>query len=96
VALRSVDVLATPETPWTWLQNSYELLPECRDDVVEWSYDRVDSPWHLAFTTGVHPTNVRRADGVALLTEGVPALVDVGEVRAKAAEAAQRLFSRLT
>ena len=96
VALRSVDVLATPETPWSWIQNSYDLLPECRDDIVEWSYEHVDSPWHLAFTTGVHPTNIRRADGLELLADGVPTLVDVNEVRAKAAEAAQRLFSRLT
>jgi len=38
---------------------------------------------------------VRRGDGEVLLLDGRPTRVDLDEVRAKAAEQATRLFSRL-
>ena len=95
VALRAHDVTATPETVWGWLENGYSFFPECRDDVVTWNYDHADSPWHVAFSPGVRALDVTRSDGQALLRDGAPVLVDLDETRAKAAEAAQRLFSRL-
>ena len=95
VALRAHDVTATPETVWGWLENGYEFIPECRDDTVTWSYDHADSPWHVAFSPGVRALDVTRSDGQVLLRAGKPVLVDIEETRAKAAEAAQRLFSRL-
>lgn len=95
VALRAHDVSASPETPWSWLENGYSFFPECRDDVVEWSYDHVDSPWHVAFTPGIRAVDVTAADGERLLVDGRPTRVDLDEVRAKAAESAQRLFAKL-
>ena len=93
VKQREVDVLATPETAWSWLENGWDLVPEARDDVVTWSYEPMD-PWHLAFTPGVRPLNVR-VDGELLLEDGQPTRVDAVEVRAKAAEQAKRLHARL-
>jgi hypothetical protein len=95
VALRAHDVTATPETVWGWLQVGYEHLPECRSDVVEWNYDHADSPWHVAFSPGVRAINVTSSDGEKLLVDGRPTRVDLDEVRAKAGEAAQRLFAKL-
>lgn len=95
VALRAHDVTASPDTVWGWLENGYEFIPECRDDVVTWNYDHADSPWHVAFTPGVRATKVVRADGQTLVSDGRPVLVDLEETRAKAAEASRRLFSRL-
>lgn len=95
VALRAHDVTASPETVWAWLDNGYELVPECRGDSVRWGYDHADSPWHTAFTPGVRALDVTRADGQPLLRDGQPVLVDLAETRAKAAEAASRLFARL-
>ena len=95
VALRSHDVTQSPDTVWSWLDNGYRFIPECRDDVVRWNYDHADSPWHVAFTPGIRAIDVTRADGTPLVREGRPTLVDLDEVRAKAAEAAARLFSRL-
>lgn len=95
VRLREDDVLASPETVWGWLTNGWRLVPEARDDRVTWSYDHADSPWHVAFTPGVRPVRVERADGTVLLDRGRATLVDPDEVRAKATEQAQRLFARL-
>lgn len=95
VAHRADDVSASPESSWEWLNNGYDLLPECRDDVVVWNYDHVDSPWHVAFTPGTRPTKITSASGEVLLTDGLPTKVDLIEVRAKAAEAASNLFARL-
>ena len=36
-----------------------------------------------------------RIDGVVVYADGAPTRVDAAEIRAKAAEAAQRLFARL-
>jgi cytosine/adenosine deaminase-related metal-dependent hydrolase len=95
VRLRESDVTATPDAPWTWLTNGWALFPEARDeDRVTWSYDRADDPWSLAFTTGVRPLEVRVGDEV-VWREGAPTRVDAVEVRAKAAEQAERLFAKL-
>ena len=95
VALRNHDVTQSPDTVWKWLENGYRFIPECREDVVRWNYDHADSPWHVAFTPGVRAIDVTRADGTPLLVDGRPTLVYLDEVRAKAAEATARLFSRL-
>ncbi len=58
VAHRADDVLAVPDTAWSWVTNGYRFLPECADDRVTWTYDHVDSPWHVAFTPGIRATDV--------------------------------------
>lgn len=95
VAHRAADVLASPETAWGWLSTAYEFVPEARDDTVTWNYDHVDSAWHVAFTPGIRALRVVAADGEVLLDDGRPTRVDLDEVRATAAEQAQRLHSRL-
>lgn len=95
VAHRADDVTASPETAWSWLENSYRFFPEARHDVVEWNYDHVESPWHVAFTPGTRARRVVRADGEVLLDDGLPTRVDLDEVRAHAAEQAARLHARL-
>lgn len=95
VAHRSDDVLASPDTAWQWLQNGYELIPEATADRVTWNYDHADSPWHVAFTPGIRAIDVVGGGGEVLLRDGRPTRVDIDEVRAKAAEQAARLFSRL-
>ncbi|MFW2332754.1 amidohydrolase family protein [Ilumatobacter sp.] len=95
VAHRADDVTASPDDAWSWMEGGYAIVPEARDDVVTWTYDHVDSPWHVAFTPGVRATRVVDADGRVLLDDGLPTLVDVHEVRAHAAEQAARLHARL-
>jgi cytosine/adenosine deaminase-related metal-dependent hydrolase len=95
VALRASDVTETPETAWRWLEEGRRFFPETHDDRVTWSYDQVDSPWHVAFTPGIRVLDVVRADGEVLVRDGLPTRVDIGEVRAKAAEQAARLFAAL-
>lgn len=95
VALRADDVTASPDTVWSWLENAYRYMPECRSDRVTWTYDHADSPWHVAFTPGIRATDVVTGDGEVLLADGRPTRVDLDDVRAKASEAAQRLFSKL-
>lgn len=95
VARRADDVTASPDTIWTWLENAYRFIPECRSDRVTWTYDHADSPWHVAFTPGMRATDVVTGDGEVLLADGRPSRVDLDEVRAKASEAARRLFSKL-
>lgn len=90
---RSVDVTASPQSAWNWLETGWELVPEAREDRVVWSYDPME-PWHLAFTTPVRPLEVT-VGGETVWKEGVPTRVDAGEVRAKAAEQARRLHARL-
>lgn len=94
VKLREYNLTATPDTPWQWLENGVDLFPEVRNDRVIWNYDHTDSPWHLAFTTGVRPTDVF-IDGVHVVKDGHPVTFDLDEIRAKSAEAAQRLHSKL-
>ena len=90
---REDDVTATPEAAWSWLEAGWRLFPEALDDTVVWSYDRLD-PWSLAFTTGVRALEVT-VDGETVLRNGRATRVDAAEVRAKAAEAAARLFAKL-
>jgi cytosine/adenosine deaminase-related metal-dependent hydrolase len=90
---RSVDVTCGPNTAWSWLENGWSLMPEARDDEVTWSYEPMD-PWHLAFTTGVRPLQVK-VGGEVVFADGKPTRVDAAEVRAKAAEQAARLHARL-
>jgi cytosine/adenosine deaminase-related metal-dependent hydrolase len=92
--LREDDVSATPALPWEWLETGQRLFPEVADDRVTWSYDHVDSPWHLAFTPGVRALRVE-VDGEVLLDDGRPTRVDLDEIRAKAAEQAAGLHARL-
>lgn len=91
---REDDLAATPDSAWTWLRNGETLMPEVAHDRVVWGYDHIDSPWHLAFTTGVRPTDVW-IDGHHVVANGRPATFDLDEIRSKAAEAAARLHSRL-
>ena len=95
VAHRADDVSASPETAWSWLERGYAFVPEARDDRVTWSYDHADSAWHVAFTPGIRALDVVSGDGEVLLRNGTPTRVDLAEVRAKAAEQAQRLFAVL-
>jgi cytosine/adenosine deaminase-related metal-dependent hydrolase len=95
VAHRADDVLATPDTAWTWLSNGYRLVPEAATDRVTWTYDHAESPWHVAFTPGMRATDVVSGSGEVLVRDGRPTRVDVDEVRAHAAEQAARLFARL-
>ncbi len=91
---REFDVTATPEQAWRWLEAGWDLVPEARSDRVRWSYANVDDPWCAAFTTGVRALDVW-VDGEPVLQAGAPTRVDAAEVRARAAEQAQRLFARL-
>jgi cytosine/adenosine deaminase-related metal-dependent hydrolase len=93
VRAREFDVTTSPDTVWGWLEEGWNLVPEARNDTVWWNYSSME-PWHLAFTTGVHPTDVE-VDGRLLLAGGEVTTVDEEEVRAKAAEQAERLFALL-
>lgn len=90
---RSVDVTATPDTAWAWLQEGWEIAPEALRDEVVWSYEPMD-PWHVAFTSNIHPKSVA-VDGEVVYAEGKPTRVDADEIRARAAEQAARLHARL-
>ena len=94
VRLRESDITETPDTVWNWLQTSEKFFPEVRSDVVTWSYDHSESPWHVAFTPGIRCTDVV-VDDVAVITNGLPTQFDISEIRAKAAEAAIRLHKKL-
>ena len=94
VRLREHDIEQTPDTAWQWLQNGEKFFPEVKNDQVTWSYDHVNSPWHTAFTPGVRCESVV-IDGQEVVNNGKPTNFDMSEIRAKAAEAAQRLHSRL-
>ena len=95
VAHRADDVTVVPDTAWTWVTNGYRFIPEAANDRVTWSYDHADSPWHVAFTPGVRAVDVVNAAGEVLVRDGRPTRVDLGEVRAHAAEQAARLFALL-
>ncbi len=95
VAHRADDVKASPDTAWGWLQGGHALVPEARTDAVTWNYDHVESAWHVAFTPGIRAERVVNGTGEVLLADGRPTRVDLDEVRAKAAEQADRLHARL-
>ncbi|MCY4371825.1 MAG: amidohydrolase family protein [bacterium] len=90
---RSADVTATPDTAWAWMEAGWDLMPECRDDRVTWSYDPMD-PWHVAFTAGIRPLEVE-VGGKVVYADGAPTRVDAAEVRAKARVQSARLHARL-
>ena len=94
VAGRNDDIIFSPETAWTWLTNGWGLAPQSRHDEVVWNYDHMDSPWHLAFSTGTRPLEVS-IDGEAVVKEARPVSFDLEEIRRKAAEQAHRLHERL-
>lgn len=91
--LRESDRTASPELAWSWLAEGWSLVPEALEDRVVWSYPTAN-PGHLAFTTDVRAVDVWVA-GEQVLAGGAPCRVDGAEVRAKAAEAARRLFRRM-
>ena len=91
--LREHDVTETPETAWAWLEGGRRLVPETAEDRVTWSYPAMTA-WHAAYTTGIRAMEVV-VDGETVLRDGRSTRVDGTEVRAKAAEQAARLFSRL-
>jgi len=93
VMQRSVDVTVGPDPAWSWLQTGLDLVPDARNDEVTWSYDPMD-PWHIAFTAGIHPVEVK-VDGEVVYAEGTTTRVDAEEIRAKAREQAARLHARL-
>jgi cytosine/adenosine deaminase-related metal-dependent hydrolase len=90
---RSVDVTATPEIAWRWLETGWDLVPAARDDRVTWSYEPMD-PWHVAFTPDIRPVRVEVA-GSVVWADGRPTRVDATEIRAHAREQAVRLHGRL-
>ena len=93
VRAREHEVTTTPDVIWGWLQHGYTLFPEALDDVVVWDYEPMD-PWRLAYSPGVSPVRIDVA-GRTLVENGVATHVDGDEIRAKAAEAAERLFRKL-
>lgn len=95
VRQREDDISASPDDAWNWLKNGEKFFPEVSDDVVTWSYDNVDSSWHVAFTPGIRCVSVER-NGKFLVKNGTPTQFDMSEIRAKAAEAATRLHERLS
>jgi cytosine/adenosine deaminase-related metal-dependent hydrolase len=90
---READVTTTPDTVWAWLDTGYRLFPEAREDRVTWNYEPMD-PWRLAYSPGVSPVSVE-VDGEIVYAGGATTRVDSAEIRAKATEAAHRLFARL-
>lgn len=93
VLQRSVDVTCGPDTAWGWLARGWDLVPEAREDTVEWSYEPMD-PWHVAFTPGIRPLRVT-VGGEVVFAGGRPTRVDPDEIRARAREQAARLHARL-
>ena len=90
---REDDVTASPDAAWSWLENGWKLVPEALNDEVTWTYDPV-TPWHIAFSPGVRAQRVL-VEGRTVVQDGRALHVDGAEIRAKAAEQAVRLFSRL-
>jgi cytosine/adenosine deaminase-related metal-dependent hydrolase len=95
VRLREHDLSESPDTVWGWLRNGHAFFPAARLDQVTWSYDHADEPWRVAFTPGTRALDVRLDSGELVLAGGLPTRVDITEVRAKAAEQADRLFAKL-
>lgn len=90
---RSVDVTASPERAWGWLETGWDLVPEARDDRVTWSCEPID-PWHVAFTPAIRPFRVE-IGGEVVFADGRPTRVDGDEIRTRAQEQAARLHARL-
>ena len=94
VAGRADDIGFSPETAWSWLSTSSRLVPEVAADAVRWNYDRMDSPWHVAFTPGTRAVDVTIA-GTKIINDGQAVSFDLDEIRSKAAEQAVRLHKKL-
>jgi cytosine/adenosine deaminase-related metal-dependent hydrolase len=90
---RSRDLDFAPTDAWKWLQTGQQLVPGAACDRVTWDYEPMEA-WHLAYTPGVKPVRVV-VDGEVVLDESGPTRVDAVEIRARAREEAQRLFSRM-
>jgi cytosine/adenosine deaminase-related metal-dependent hydrolase len=90
---RAEDLTFAPTDAWKWLTAGHQLVPGAACDRVTWDHDPMD-PWHLAYTPGVRPVRVV-VDGAVVLDESGPTRVDAQEIRARAREEAQRLFSRM-
>jgi cytosine/adenosine deaminase-related metal-dependent hydrolase len=90
---RADDVTVEPTVVWDWLEAGAALMPAAADDRVTWSHEPMD-PWHLAYTPGVRPVRVEVA-GEVVLDEHGPTRVDATEIRCRAREEAQRLFTRM-
>ena len=93
VAARASDVTTSPDQIWEWFEPGWSLMPEARTDIVTWDYAPMD-PWRLAYSPGVSPSQVV-IDGHTVWENGTATLVDGNEIRAKASEAASRLFGKL-
>ena len=91
--LREFQVQESPETIWDMLSVNTSLFPQCQDDQITWSYDEID-PWHLAFTSGVRPLDIEM-DGKPIMKDGTFLEIDSLEIRAKAGEAAEKLFKKI-
>ncbi len=90
---RGDEITTAPETVWAWLAEGWNVVPAARSDRVTWSYEPMEAG-HLAYTTGVRARRVE-IGGEVVLDEHGPTRVDATEVRARAAEAARRLFARM-
>ncbi len=93
VRAREHEVTTSPDQVWDWLEAGRSLMPEVADDVVTWNYQDMD-PWRLAFSPGISPTKID-IDGDTVFEAGTTTKVDADEIRAKATEAAQQLFTKL-
>jgi len=93
VAARAADVTTTPDLAWEWLSTGWDLMPAALDDRVIWAAES-DDPWWFAFSPGTSPLEVS-IDGETVWEDGLPTLVDGDEIRAKAKEAAQKMFAKL-
>lgn len=93
VKSREVDVTLGPDLAWSWLETGWQLFPQAANDTVTWSYEVMD-PWRLAYTTQLSPVEVKLDDKI-VWADGSPTTVDGDEIKAKAAEAATRLWARL-
>jgi len=94
VAGRADNISFSPELAWEWLWNGSQLVPETQNDVVTWNYPHMDSPWHVAYTTSVHVSDVK-VNNEYVLREGSLTKVELGEIRRKAEEQSQRLHHAL-
>ncbi len=93
VKSRESDVTLGPDLAWAWLEAGWQLFPQALEDTITWNYEVMD-PWRLAYTTQVAPTRVE-IDGEVVWADGAATRVDSAEIKAKAAEAARRLWSKL-
>ena len=91
---READLEASPEQAWSYLAAGWDLFPAAAEDRVVWSSEHVEDPGRLAYTTSVRPLEIT-VDGRVVLDQHGPTLVDPTEVRARAAETAQRLHHRM-